>query len=170
LTKNHPKADAARTAMLKLGEVQTELGDHEAAGKTYEDFLSKYPQDEFAYLARFGMGWSLENRKQYDDARSWYEKVTSSHNGPTAARAQFQIGETYFAQAKYAEAVKALLAVEDVYGKTEWAPRALYEAGRALEQLQQKDKAKQQYGSVIEKYKDAPEAALAQKALAALGQ
>jgi TolA-binding protein len=169
LVKKNAKSETTSVAMLKLGEVQAELGDHDAAGRTYQEFLDKFRQDKFAYLAQFGVGWSLENRKKYDDARKAYEKVTAAHNGPTAARAQFQIGETYFAQGKFEDAVKALLAVEDVYGKTEWSPRALYEAGRALEQLQQPEKAKQQYAAVIEKYKDAPEAALAQKALKAMG-
>jgi TolA-binding protein len=169
LVKKGAKGETATVAMLKLGEVQAELGDHAAAAQTYQDFLTNFSNDKFAYLAQFGVGWALENQKKYDEARKAYEKVTATHNGPTAARAQFQIGETYFAQGKFEDAVKALLAVEDVYGKTEWTPRALYEAGRALEQLKQPDKAKQQYAAVVEKYKDAPEAALAQKALKAIG-
>jgi TolA-binding protein len=169
LVKDHAASEAAPVAMLKLGEVRAGLSDHEGAAAAYRQYLEKNTKDKFAYLAKFGIGWALENQKKYDEARTWYEKVTAGHNGPTAARAQFQIGETYFAEQKYAEAVKALLAVEDVYGKTEWAPRAIYEAGRSLEQLKQPDKAKEQYRAVVEKYKDAPEAALAQKALKGMG-
>ena len=169
LVKEHANSEAAPVAMLKLGEVRSGLSDHEGAASAYRDYLTKHADGKFAYLAQFGVGWALENQKKHDEARTWYEKVTAGHNGPTAARAQFQIGETYFAEGKYAEAVKSLLAVEDVYGKTEWAPRAIYEAGRALEQLGQAEKAKEQYRGVVEKYKDAPEAALAQKALKGIG-
>jgi TolA-binding protein len=96
--------------------------------------------------------------------------VISQNSSPTAARAQFQIGETYFAQAKYDQAAAALLAVADVYAYPEWAARATFEAGRVFEQMKQPQAAKQQYATVVNKYKDAPEAALAQKRLAALDQ
>ena len=59
-------------------------------------------------------------------------------------------------------------AVADVYAYPEWAARAIFEAGRVFEQMKQPDAAKQQYNTIVNKYKDAPEAALAQKRLAAL--
>ena len=59
----------------------------------------------------------------------------------------------------------ALLAVEDVYAYPKWSARALFEAGRAFEQLKQPDQAKQQYTQLVTKYKDAPEAEMAQDRL-----
>jgi TolA-binding protein len=64
--------------------------------------------------------------------------------------------------------VAALLAVADVYAYPEWSARALFEAGRAFEQLKRLDQAREQYRIVIENYKDAPEAALASSRLAAI--
>ena len=61
-----------------------------------------------------------------------------------------------------------LLKVEDVYKYPKWSARALLESGRAFEQLKQTDQAKQQYSEVISKYKDAPEAAVAQDKLKTL--
>jgi tetratricopeptide (TPR) repeat protein len=68
--------------------------------------------------------------KDYAGARQWYEKVIAATNAPTAARAQFPLGETYFAQGKHDEAVKALLAVADVYAYPEWAARATFARSR----------------------------------------
>ena len=137
--------DLASVSLLKLAEVTAQEGDYAGSEKLYNQFLDKYPNDRFIYQAQFGVGWALENQKKYDEARSWYGKVIAQNSSPTAARAQFQIGETYFAQANYDQAAAALLAVADVYAYPEWAARAIFEAGRVFEQMKQPDQAKQQY-------------------------
>ena len=158
-------------ARLKLGEVQGAAGEYEKSAATYMAFLQKYtkPASKYAYLARFGVGWAMENRKKYDDARTWYAQVAGTHNGPTAARAQFQIGECYFAEGKYDQAARELMKVDIVYAYPEWSAPALYDAGRAFEQLRQTDKARKQYELCIQKYKDSAPAGLAATRLKALG-
>ena len=168
LLAKYPEHDVAPLAYLKLGEVQANAGEYDKSAVAYQTFLKKYPKSKFAYLARFGMGWALENQKQYGDARKWYLQVTAGHNGPTAARAQFQIGECYFAERNFERAAKELLSVDIVYGYPEWSARALYEAGRAFEQLGQIDRAKSQYVLCIKKYKDSDSAGLAEKRMKAL--
>jgi TolA-binding protein len=168
LLKKYPHNPQASIAMLKLGEAQNEQQKWDDAGKTFTDFLAQYPKDPLAHAAQFGVGWSLENRKQYPAARDAYKQVIAADNGPTAARAQFQIGETFLAEQKFDQAIPALLAVEDVYSYPQWSARALFEAGRAFEQLKQPDQAKKQYSTVVTKYKDAPEASMAQDRLNAL--
>ena len=165
LVERFAKHDLTPVAMLKLGEVQSQGQLYEESGKTYNEFLKKYPKDKFAFLAQFGVGWSLENRKKYDDARGWYGKVTAAHNGPTAARAQFQMGECYFAEGRFDKAAAELLKVEIVYAYPQWSARALYEAGRAFEAMKQADQAKRQYTVCVTKYKDTPSAAQATKRL-----
>lgn len=164
--KGSPKAELESVATLKLAEVVAQSGDLDGSRKLYERFLEKWPKDRFAPQAMFGIGWAKEQAKQYTEARAWYEKVVAATNSPVAARAQFQIGETFFAQGKYEEAVAALLAVADVYAYPEWAARATLEAGRAFEQLKQPQQARQQYELVVQKYKQSAEAALAAKRLA----
>lgn len=160
-----PDHELAAVGRLKLGEVQNETLQFDKAAATFNGYLSSHPNGKFVYLAQFGSGWANENLKKYADARTWYNKVIASHNGPTAARAQFQIGETYFAEQKFDEAVKELMKVEIVYDYPQWAAKALYEAGRAFQQLGNVEQAKRQYQTVVTKYKDEPEAELAQKQL-----
>jgi TolA-binding protein len=162
------KQDLASVSLLKLAEVIAQQGDYPQSQKLYQQFIDKYPKDRFVYQAQFGIGWSMENQKKYDEARQWYGKVIAQNSSPTAARAQFQIGETFFAQGQYEQAAAALLAVVDVYAYPEWAARASFEAGRVFEQMKQPEQARQQYTAVVSKYKDAPEAPLAQKRLAAI--
>ncbi len=164
----YPKHDQAPIALLRLGEVQADQEKFDASLATNEAFVRKHPTHAYAYRAHFGLGWARENKQQYAAARQAYEAVTKATNGETAARAQFQIGETFLAERKFEEAVGALLAVEDVYAYPKWAARALLEAGRAFEQLKQPDLAEQQYAQLVLKYKDAPEAGLARERLKTL--
>jgi len=165
LLSRFPKHDLAPVAMLKLGEAQSQGQQYDKSAVTYAAFLKRYPKSKFAYLAQFGIGWSRENRRTYDEARKWYAKVIAEHNGPTAARAQFQIGECYFAEGKLEKAAAELLKVEIVYAYPEWSARALYEAGRAFEALKQFGQAKSQYAACVKKYKNTAPAAQAAKRL-----
>jgi TolA-binding protein len=167
-TQKYPDNAQVPLALLKLGEVHAERSDYDASARAYETFLVKYAKDPQSYRAHFGLGWAMENRKQFDAARKAYQKVIDSHNGETAARAQFQIGETFVAEGKFDKALAALLAVEDVYAYPKWASRALLESGRVLEQLKKPADARKQYELVTSKYADAPEAALAKDRLGAL--
>ena len=170
MVKQHAKNPQASVALLRLGEVQAEQGKYEASAQSYSTFLEKFSKDPFASRAHFGIGWSLENRKKYDEARAEYKKVIAGNNGETAARAQFQIGETYLAQGKFDLALPALLAVEDVYAYPKWSARALFESGQVFEELKQVEQAKKQYEQLSAKYREAPVAALARERLKALGR
>jgi TolA-binding protein len=168
LLAKFPDYEQAPVGLLKLGEVQAEQNEYTASAKAYQTFLEKYPKNEFAYRAEFGLGWAMENQKKYEDARSAYKKVIAASNGEFAAHAQFQIGETLLAEQKFEPAIKELLAVEDVYNYPKWSAPALFDAGRAFEQLKQPAQAKQQYTTIITKYKDTKEAALAQERIKAM--
>ncbi len=88
------------------------------------------------------------------------------HQGPTAARAQFQIGQCLFARQRYKDAVRELLKVDILYAYPQWSAAALYEAGRCFEKLSQTAEARQQFKTVIDKYGDTRWAALASKRMA----
>jgi TolA-binding protein len=120
-------------------------------------------------MAKFGIGWSYESQKKYEEARKWYSAVEDSHNGPTAARAKFQIGETYFAEGKHERAARELIAVDAVYAYPEWSSRALLEAGRAFGVAKKNDMAKKQYELCIKKYPKSKSAEVAAAKLKTLG-
>ena len=158
---------AATLATIRLGEVQNQAGDYATAAATFTQWLSDHPTDPLAARAHFGIGWSLENRNQLDQARAQYTQALAD-NSEIAARAQFQIGETWFTQKQYDLAAKELLKVDILYRAPQWSARALYEAGRAFEQLHDPASAKQQYQATLAKYPTSDIAPLAQKHLDAL--
>jgi TolA-binding protein len=94
--------------------------------------------------------------------------VTAAHQGPTAARAQFQIGECLFAQGKHEDAVGELLKVDILYAYPEWSAAALYEAGRCFEAMGKPAEARAQFESVRDKHGGTRWAKLAEGRLSAL--
>lgn len=166
MLKKFPAHPQANVALLKLGEAYADASKFAEALAAHQQFLAKYPKDPFAFRAQFGVGWALQNQKQFDPARKAYTAVTTLTNGETAARAQFQIGDSFLTEGKFEEAALAFLVVEDVYAYPVWSARALYGAGLAFEQLKQPDMAKKMFETVVQKYKDqADEAKLAQTRL-----
>lgn len=152
-------------AMLRLGEAQVGMQYWGRAEETYKRFLERYSSDSRAYMALFGHAWSLENQGQFDAAIEGYRSVIAQHDGETAARAQFQIGECLYAQRKYDDAVRELLRVDLVYTYPQWSAAALFEAGRCFEELERESDARAQYEQVIERFGEAQWAELAHRRL-----
>ncbi|MFP4052642.1 MAG: tetratricopeptide repeat protein [Phycisphaerae bacterium] len=168
LLKRYEKHDLATPALMKLGEARAAAGKYDDAYKTYVSFIKKYPKYDMLYFAQFGAGWAAENRKQYDTAREWYKKVIQSHNGETAARAQFQVGQCYLKEGKYEPAVGELLKVEIVYDYPKWSARALYEAGMTFERDKKYTQARKQYERCVKLFPKSTPAELSAKRLEAL--
>ncbi len=155
--------------LLRLGDAHATNQAWDKSRQAYERYLRESAEasdaDVFEYEARFGLGWALENLGHLDDAKEQYVRVVSGHDGPTAARAQFQIGECLFAQEHFDDAVRELLRVDILYDYPQWNAAALYEAGRAFEQLRKIGEARAQYRDVIERFEDTEWAPLARERL-----
>jgi TolA-binding protein len=162
-----PKSDAAKLAVIRTGDIQNATGDYEAAGATFDKWLKEHPNnDPLTPLAEFGAGWSLENRALYDAARQHYLKVIGHDKGATAARAQFQIGETHFKEKHYLTAAKELITVDILYAHApEWAAPALYEAGCAYEAAGDGENAKKQWQECLKRYPNSSVSDMAKKKL-----
>jgi TolA-binding protein len=154
LVEKYPKDPARPAALLRLGDCHAALQQWEAAEREFSRFLREYKDDERGYQAQFGVGWARENLTRYDEAIAAYRGVVERHQGPTAARAQFQIGECLVAQTKLDEAITELLKVDILYAYPEWSAAALFEAGRVFEQLGQVGPARRQYETVRDKHAD----------------
>lgn len=161
-------AQCAESALLRLGESYAALQKWARSEEVFQQLIERYPQSEQWFQAQFGVGWAREQQKRYDEAVSSYEKVVARHQGPTAARAQFQIGQCLFAQKKFEAAIRELLKVDILYAYPEWSAAALYEAGRCFSQMNDPAQARQQFNAVVEKFKETKWAELAGRQLAEL--
>lgn len=162
------EGDETEAALLRAGECRAKLQQWAKSESAFASFLDRFKLHEQWYQAEFGLGWARENQSQYSDAVKCYRRVVERHQGPTAARAQFQIGQCLFAEKKLNEAVAELLKVDILYAYPDWSAAALYEAGRCFEQLNKTAEAKRQFQTVSEKYKSTKWAELATARLDAL--
>ncbi|MBL8875395.1 MAG: tetratricopeptide repeat protein [Phycisphaerae bacterium] len=161
---NDPAVGANRGyALLKLGEVSANASLWEESEKAYTAFLDSESASALWFQARFGQGWARENQSKYDGACEAYRDVVDRHEGPTAARAQFQIGECLYAQKKLEEAIRELLKVDVLYGYPEWSAAALYEAGRCMKELGREKEAAAQFEEVMKRFPATRWAALAKE-------
>jgi TolA-binding protein len=160
-------ADIASSALLKAGDAWGAAGQWTRSEEACTKFLDSYPDHARWFQARFGQGWARENQGRQDGAIEAYKDIVSRHEGITAARAQFQIGECLYAQKKLAEAVGELLKVDVLYDYPEWSAAALYEAGRCLTELKRVPEARQQFEDLVKRFPDTKWAALAKERMPA---
>lgn len=166
--ENAGDEDFRASALLRLGDALNRLQRWADSEKRFVEYLERFGKSEHAYQASFGIGWARENNRQYDDAIASYRQVTAGHKGPTAARAQFQIGQCLFAKKEYESAVRELIKTDILYAYPEWSAAALFEAGRCFERMNRRGEARQQFKTVVEKYGDTKWAAPAAERLEAL--
>lgn len=155
-------------ALLRLGDALATLQRWAKSEQAFADYLDKYSSTEFWGQARFGQAWARENQGRLDEAIEAYRDVVDKHKGPTAARAQFQLGECLFAKKQFEDAARELLKVDILFAYPEWSAAALYEAGRCFEQMNKLAEARTQYSAVVEKHRQTKWADLAGQRMSAL--
>lgn len=141
-------------AMLRWGECLAAQQHWSKSEQVFGDFISRFDGHSAWYQAQFGIGWAREHQGRHEEAIRAYEAVVTRHRGPTAARAQFQIGECYFARKDHDTAVRELLKVDIHYAYPEWSAAALFEAGRCFDLMGRAQDAKAQFEAVVERFGD----------------
>lgn len=109
-------------------------------------------------------------RAHFDEARDLLsEVVRAADPSPTLRpRAQWLVGETYFMQQRYADAIDAYRRVDAMDAAGQWAPAALLQAGKAFEKLGRSRDAAVCYTALLTRFGDWPHAGIAQTRLATL--
>ena len=161
IAANHPTYNAL--ALYRSGECAAALEQWDESGRFHQQALDGFPEFELKPEARYGVGWSLQQRDKLAEAILYYEKVTEETETETAAKARFMIGECYFSQKNHKEATKHFLKAAFAYGHKEWSAMAWFEAARCFEVLQDLAQAKNCYQQMIEKFPDHPKVADAKK-------
>ncbi len=159
--------DMLSSSLLRLGECDAALQRWPASEHAFTDFLDRFSDSPLWFQAQFGQGWARENQGRHDAAMQAYRAVVDRHDGETASRAQFQIGECLFAQRKYDVAVAEFLKVDVFYAYPQWSAAALYEAGRCFEAMGQPEAAHTQFERVRAEFSDTRWAPMAASRLAA---
>jgi len=151
----------AWVAMIPLRHAQV-LAHHRqwdeaygVAAKIAPRFPAFSQQHEVDYL----IGRYHASRAEFQEAREAYRRVIRSKSGhltETAAVAQWMIGETYFMQKQYDEAIKAYHRVEGLYDFPRWTAAALLQAGKCHEMVGRWSEAVKLYAKVVQDFAKTP--------------
>lgn len=117
------------------------------------------PNDPLIAEADYARGRALQKLARWDDARAAYQAVIDARKGgDLVARAQLMMGETYFHQKNYHEAIRQFLKVDILYDAPPWQAAALLETGKVYEELDQWADAAETYERLRSKFPDDPSA------------
>jgi TolA-binding protein len=124
------------------------------------------------YEVDYLIGRCLSSQGRLDDARAAYERVsksTAAAGSETAATARWLIGETYFHQKRYREALLAYERCATAKDFPRWQAAGLLQAGKCRLLLNEKAQAIADFQRLSSELADTPYAAEARQRLAALG-
>ena len=155
--------------ILQEAKVYRKKGDAGKAKSLYESIISKEDGKPYLDQILFGIGDCLVSVKKYSEAESYLQKVTAGSGDIWTALATERLGDAYREQGKNEDARREYLRLAILYDDPELTPRALYNAGSLAEDLGLLDEAKSEYGEIITRYPDSPEAKKAEERLKEIG-
>lgn len=148
-----------------------------AAGSKFADALAllapfdeSFPDFRQRHEVDYLRGRCLARLGRFEEARAAFDaaiRSPSGNAGEIAAMAQWMIGETYFHQERFEEAIAAYDLVEAKYDFPRWQATALLQAGKCYERLNKTDEAARNYAFLIKNYGQTPLAEEAGKRLRA---
>jgi len=156
-----PGIDAELIAWLWLRGSQSagKLEDWSRVETLTEIALQRFSEFQTSFEWRYLRGRALESRGLLSEARSFYQEVVDSPEGrrtETGATAQWRIGETYFHQENYSDAVKAYYLVDTLFSYEKWRSLALLQAGKCQENLGNFSQARRLYTRLMDQFPDSP--------------
>ncbi|QDT11044.1 tetratricopeptide repeat protein [Planctomycetes bacterium K23_9] len=107
---------------------------------------------------------------RFDQARSILEQIVRSDGAVQSVRgrAQWTIGETYYLQEKFADAIEAYRKVEGIDAEGQWIAVSLVQAGKSFEQLGRTREAAVCYSTLVSRFAESPHSVSARRRLAAI--
>lgn len=158
--------------LLRGAEVATAHGSVEQATVRLQTAAQAAADDPFGLaLVRILEAELAVRKARMDEARELLAAIVRGTDSAAELRprAQWLIGETYFLQGKYAEAIDQYRRVDALDAEGQWAAAALLQAGKAFEKLGRSREAATCYTALLSRFGDSPNASQARARLAHLG-
>ena len=189
LVKKYPQSDLVFAARLKQGDLLRNLNDLPAAQHAYEDLLTKPASQENLIIAQLALAechnaQSSGDAGHFETAKHLFEQLRDRVDAPVDVRVEagYNLGELWFRRDDKAKAIEVwwtdvvsyfLLSPKppgELLAKGRyWMARTLYRTGEVYEQLDQIERAKQAWTTLLKArlgWDDAAKAKLARFGLA----
>ena len=172
-----------RTLSAKIDEQNTRIATLtkklESTEASLEDMKSRRPKQETGPDGKplplpadqlYSLAYNDYIQGNYELAiQGFLDYLGNYKDSELADNAQYYIGDCYFNQGKYQDAVGAFAQVASLFPKGDKSPAALLKSGLAYLNLSDNNSAIEQFKNVILKYPDSPEANIAVQQLQILG-
>jgi len=167
------KQDWFPRVWVLLTETYFRLKEYKQVDETVAAFQQWDSKSPFLYQAEEILGRSYIRRAKFDEARAAFQRAIDNPHASrteTAAKCQFQIGESFINQNQYDKALPEYLKVYHLYEYPEWQAAALFQAGQCDEARKQVNKAVQSYQDLLKEFPNSEVAPKARTRLKALGR
>jgi TolA-binding protein len=152
-------------ALVRLGYASSLAKGWDESRTAYERVVNNFPNSPWGDEARYGIGWALQQQKNFDGAANAYSQVVARSATDLAAKSQLQIGLCRMEQKRYLDAANAFLVVPSTYDYPELRAAAILEAGKAFLELNQREQANRQFERVLREFPGTPWADAAKERL-----
>ena len=102
-----PRTSSGKLSILYKGNLHLRLGEVDEAIKAYETFIQKSGKEKlYRLFAMEGLGYSYEEKKDYDRAINAYQKISQLGEDFQSANVYLGMGRCYEKLGKYQEALE----------------------------------------------------------------
>ena len=126
--------------LLHGGQTASQLKQYDLAVQILAEIPTKFPDSPYVAEALYESGYAKHKAGKPDDAIKDYSVATEKSRNEVGARARFMLGEVYFEQKKYTEAIREFQRGMYSFGGDNapaevkpWQAKCGYEAGRCSE-------------------------------------
>lgn len=149
---------------LRIAQIHAQQKKWTEAFDVAKQIEDEFPDFEQQHEVDYLLGRVYAAQARFSVARQAYQRVIDSPaagRSETAAKAQWMIGESYFHQKDFGNAIKAYHRVESLYEYPRWQAAALLQAAKCHEVQKNWAEASRLYAQLVEDY---PESQFAREA------
>jgi TolA-binding protein len=131
-----------------------EVGVYDAALQLTRKFISLYPNDESITDKRIDIGILFQKLGYYDQAIIQFQHLLDEANSDLEAEIRYYLGECFFYQTQYQQAILEFLKVPYLVTKKtkiDWTANAFYMSGQSYEKMSKYEQAIGMYQQIIDR-------------------
>lgn len=156
--KLYPKHALEEWAYPYFGDVVLRRGKPEMAIKSFQRSLDRHPKGAMHEDAQFGLASAYLQNKQPDEAEKRFKEIAGQKNHSRASDSQMSLATSLFDRGEFQAAADAFLALPKKFPESPLGLSARLNAGYAFYDLNQFDKAVEQFEIVSKDPKQAANA------------
>jgi TolA-binding protein len=136
--------------LFMKGETLVNKGDVTGAYEVFDEVIQYYKGTIFADKAKLELGLIELAAKRFENAEFYFKSLAESRTDDLGAKAQYYYGETLFEEEKFSDAITALVRVRSIFpAYNEWVTRSVLKLGDCYVEIEDFDKAKEMYRTVL---------------------